>query len=228
MMNAQEYCQWVEEKDLRQKLLNPTILIKEDNSPLVSLRNSPFNLVFEPSAKKGYNYYVREAIYKKIGRISDLLTKRNKKLIIRSVWRSFDHQRMLRVDRAMSLQKEHPEKGPEEIDEIVSYFIAQEMESMHATGGAVDALIYDLKNDCVMDFGTNDGLVIDLNKKCYPYHPNISPLAKANRTELIDLFHEEDFVVDLKEFWHFDYGNVIWAIEKEKDQAFYGIIKSVD
>lgn len=227
-MNAQEYCQLVEQKDLRQKLLNPTILIKEDNSPLVSLKKSPFNLVFEPSIKEDYNYYVREAIYEKIGRISDLLTKRNKKLIIRSVWRSFEHQRMLRERRIKSLQIEHPEKGAKEIDKIVSYFIAPEMESMHATGGAVDALIYDLKNDCVMDFGTNDGLIIDLNKKCYPYHPDISALAKANRKELIDLFHEEDFVVDLKEYWHFDYGNVIWAIEKEKDHSFYGIIKSVD
>lgn len=227
-MNDQEYCQMVEQKDLRQKLLNPTILINEDNSPLVSLKNSPFNLIFEPSIKKDYHYYVREAIYEKIGRIAHLLTGRSKKLIIRSVWRSFAHQRMLRERRMRSLQKEHPEKGAKEIDEIVSYFIAPEMESMHATGGAVDALIYDVKNNCVLDFGTNDGLVIDLNKKCYPYHPDITDLAKANRNELINLFQDEDFVVDLKEYWHFDYGNVIWAIEKEKEYSFYGIIKSVD
>ncbi|MEQ9592185.1 MAG: M15 family metallopeptidase [Cyclobacteriaceae bacterium] len=218
----------VEQKDLRQKLLNPSIPIKEDNSQLVSLKTSPFDLIFEPSIKKDYKYFVRDAIYEKIGRISRQLTKQNKKLIIRSVWRSFEHQQMLRDQRKVSLQKEHPEKGPKEIDEIVSYFIAPATESMHATGGAVDALIYDLKNDCVMDFGTNKGLVIDLNKKCYPFHPEITALAKRNRAELINLFHEEDFVVDLKEYWHFDFGNVIWAIEKEKYYASYGIIKSVD
>ena len=76
-----------------------------------------------------------------------------------------------------------------------------------------------------MDFGTNDGLKIDLNDKCYPYHPFISPLAKRNRKLLISLFENEDFVCDLKEYWHFDYGNVSWAIEKEKKYAFYGIIK---
>ncbi|NQV16787.1 D-alanyl-D-alanine dipeptidase, partial [bacterium] len=108
----------------------------------------------------------------------------------------------------------------------VSYFIAPPSKSMHATGGAVDALIYDLKNDCIMRFGTNDGFKINLNDKCYPYHPYITPEAKNNRRLLIGLFEEQDFVVDLKEYWHFDYGNVSWAIKKGKDQAMYGIIEA--
>jgi len=116
------------------------------------------------------------------------------------------------------LQKEYPKKQIEEIEELVSYFIAPPSQSLHSTGGAVDALIYDLKNDCVMRFGTNDGLKMNLNDKCYPYHPYITPEAKRNRKLLIGLFEEEDFVVDTKEYWHFDYGNAAWAIEKEREQ----------
>jgi D-alanyl-D-alanine dipeptidase len=125
------------------------------------------------------------------------------------------------------MQKEYPELKPEEIKENVSYFIAPPTKSLHATGGAVDALIYDLKNDSVMDFGTNDGLKIDLNDKCYPYHPFISPLAKRNRKLLINLFEDEDFVVDLKEYWHFDFGNAGWAIKKGKTNSIYGIIEDL-
>ena len=77
-----------------------------------------------------------------------------------------------------------------------------------------------------MRFGTNDGYSINLNDKCYPYHPYITPEAKRNRKLLIGLFEEEDFVVDLKEYWHFDYGNVAWAIEKEEEHAIYGIIEA--
>ena len=77
-----------------------------------------------------------------------------------------------------------------------------------------------------MRFGTNDGLEINLNDKCYPYHPHTTPEAKENRKLLIGLFEEEDFVVDLKEYWHFDYGNIAWAIEKGKKIAQYGIIKA--
>ena len=225
-MTAEEYCDIVEEKVRVQRQLRTTIPIKEDNSPLVSLKESGFNLIFEPASKKNYKYFVREAIVEKIGRISNLLDKEDKVLIIRSVWRSFQHQQLIRERKAAFLQKIHPDKSAEEIRELVSDFIAPKTKSTHATGGAVDALIYDLKNDCVMNFGTNDGLNIDLNKKCYPYHPDITTQAKKNRKLLIGLFEKEDFVCDLVEYWHFDYGNIIWALEKGKKYSKYGIIKA--
>ena len=226
-MNAQEYCELVEQQYRKHKLLLPTIAVKENNSKLISLKKSGFNLVFEPSIKKDYNYMVREDIFDKIGRISKLLDRQDKKLIIRSVWRSFDHQKLLWEDKVTSLQKEYPDKQLEEIMEFVSYFIAPAMKSMHTTGGAVDALIYDLQSDSVMDFGTNKGLHINLNDKCYPYHPFITPQAKINRKLLINLFEDEDFVVDLKEYWHFDYGNASWALEKGEDHAIYGNIETI-
>ena len=225
-MTAKEYCELIERLDRFQKQLISTIIIKEDNSPLVSLKESGFNLVFEPSIKKDYKYLVREAVFEKIGRISKILDKKNKKLIIRSVWRSFAHQKLLRNRRIKIIEKEQPNKSKKEINKIVSYFIASEKKSMHSTGGAVDALIYDLKKDCVMDFGNNDGLHLELNKTCYPFHPDITPQVKNNRELLISLFDKEEFVVDPKEYWHFDYGNVIWAIEKGEKYAKYGIIKA--
>lgn len=225
-MNTDHYCKMVEEKDLKHKRLFPTIEIREDQTPMKSLLGADFKLVYEPSIKENYRYLVREPIFEKIEKICRALEKEDKRLIIRSVWRSFDHQRML-WDQAVAIQqKKHPDMGLDEIHKIVSYFIAAEKESTHTTGGAVDALIYDLKADCVMDFGTNDGFKIDLNKKCYPYHPEISTQAKKNRALLIGLFEAEDFVVDMKEYWHFDYGNAGWALEKGKDHAFYGIIEN--
>jgi D-alanyl-D-alanine dipeptidase len=95
------------------------------------------------------------------------------------------------------------------------------------TGGAVDALIYDVKNDCVMDFGNNEGLKLELDETCYPYHPGISSEAQQNRRLLIHVFEEEDFVVDILEYWHFDYGNAGWATEKGKEHARYGVIEEL-
>ena len=225
-MNAQEYCEMVEQKDRLNKQLVSKTQVIEDNSPLVSLKETGFNLLFEPSVKDGYKYLVREEIVEKIGRISSFLEKEDKTLIIRSVWRSFEHQRLIWDNKVAFLKKIHPFKKIEEINEMVSYFIAPETKSMHTTGGAVDALIFDRKNVCVIDFGTNEGLNIDLNKQCYPYHPDITPTARKNRKLLIHLFEKEDFVVDVKEYWHFDYGNVIWAIERKKKHARYGIVKA--
>jgi predicted amino acid racemase/D-alanyl-D-alanine dipeptidase len=223
-MTAQKYCEMVEHKYRLHEQLLPTISIEENNSRLISLKESDFKLVFEPSIKKEYYYMVREEVYFKIGLISKILYRQDKKLVIRSAWRSFEHQKQLWDNKVESLRKKYPNKQLVEIEELVSYFIAPQTKSMHSTGGAVDALIYDIKEDCILDFGTNKGLTIDLNDNCYPYHPHITPLAKKNRKLLIDLFEEEDFVVDIKEYWHFDYGNASWAVEKGENHAFYGSI----
>lgn len=225
-MDAQEYCEMVEQQYRRHQQILPNIAIVENNSRLISLKESDFNLDFEPSFKNNYSYMVREDVYDKIGRISKLLDKQDKKLIIRSVWRSFEHQSLLWEEKVASLQKEYPDKQLAEIKELVSYFIAPPTKSMHSTGGAVDALIFDMRAECVLDFGTNDGLHINLNDKCYPYHPFIPTWAKKNRELLIGLFEDENFVVDIKEYWHFDYGNACWALEKGEDHAFYGSIES--
>lgn len=226
-MNAQVYCKMVEEKDLQNKRLVSTIPVIDDGSPLVNLKETRLNLLFESSIIKGYDYLVREALVDKLRRICKTLKKENKILIIRSAWRSFEHQRLIWHDRVKLLQKKHPNMTSKEINDLVSYFVAPPTKSMHATGGAIDALIYDQKNARVMDFGTNEGLKLDLNKKCYPYHPTISLTAKRNRKLLIHLFENEGFVVDVKEYWHFDFGNVIWALEKKEEKAIYDIIQEV-
>ena len=107
---------------------------------------------------------------------------------------------------------------------MVSNFIALKKKFFFFIVLDVDALIYDLKNDRIMDFGTNNGYKINLNRECYPYHPDITPDAKKNRKLLISLFENEDFICDLREFWHFDYGNVVWALEKKEAYAIYDII----
>ncbi len=200
--------------------------VREDHSPLVSLLESGFDLIFEPSISPDYKYLVREAAVEKIGRISKLLGNANKVLIIRSVWRSFEHQQLLWDRNFEVVRKANPDKPLEELDKIVLQFTASRRLSMHSTGGAVDALIYDSDNDRVLDFGTNDGYKLTLSEKCYPLYPDLSPEAKRNRRFLIDLFEAEGFVCDLTEYWHFDYGNAVWAVELGKEHAIYGVIEN--
>ena len=223
-MDAQKYCETVDQKVLVQKKLIEAIPVKDNHSPLISLKECGYNLIFEPSIQKNYAFLVREAVVEKIGRISRELDKESKALIIRSGWRSYKHQQLLWDNFYKLLHNQYPGKHKKEIREMVANYIALEKKSMHSTGGAVDALIYDLKSECIMDFGTNDGYKINLIKESYPYHPDISPVAKKNRKLLIGLFEKEDFVCDLREYWHFDYGNVVWAVEKKKKFAIYDII----
>ncbi|TRX46407.1 M15 family metallopeptidase [Fulvivirga sp. M361] len=225
-MNAHAYTRSVELKDVLHKQLEPDYPVIDNDSPLRSLKDTGFKLIYEPSIMKDYQYLIREEIVEKIERISERLNEQGKTLVIRSAWRSFKHQRLLWEQNLSAIQKKFPNKSINELSEIVSYFIAPYNKSTHTTGGAIDALIMDNKTQRILDFGTNKGLKIELNKKCYPHHPEISKEAKDNRALLMGLFEQEDFVCDLKEYWHFDYGNVGWAIEKGKDHAFYGIIEA--
>ena len=223
-MSAEEYCRMVERQHRLQRQRVPSMPINDDGSPLISLLESGFELVFEPSIMKDYRYLVRTAVHEKIGRISKVLGDMNKKLVIRSAWRSFEHQQLLWDRNLQVARNQNPGKSSDEIEQITLEFTAPREGSMHSTGGAVDALIWDSENDCVMEFGTNDGFKIDLNRKCYPLHPDISPEAKKNRKILMDLFEKEDFVCDMTEYWHFDYGNVIWAIEKGREHSIYDVV----
>ena len=223
-MTAKEYCETVEEKDRLHKKKEKNFLIRENNSPLISLKNASMDLAYEPSVMKDYAYLVRKELIGKIGRISEQLNSQDKTLIIRSAWRSFKHQKLLWNNTVKLMTKKYPLKTLEEIKKITSYFIAPEKKSTHSTGGAIDALIYNKKTSSILDFGTNQGLKIELSERCYPYYPDISKEARKNRELLIGLFEEEGFVCDMKEYWHFDYGNIGWAIEKEEKRAIYDII----
>jgi D-alanyl-D-alanine dipeptidase len=201
--------------------------IQEDQSPLISLKDTELRLMFEPSMMDGYEYRVREAVCEKIARISQKLEKQEKVLVIRSVWRSFEHQRLLWDNKAAVMRTDYQLRDEDEVKKLVSRFVAPPRESMHATGGAVDALIYDTKALRFLDFGNNEGLKLELNETCYPLHPDISAEARHNRKLLMDLFEEEEFVVDCMEYWHFDYGNVVWAAGSGADFAQFGVIEEL-
>jgi len=227
-LEAQQYCQGVEREDHRREQFSSTVSIHEDQSPLIPLKDAGYHLMFESSMMRDYDYRVREAVCAKIGRISQRLEKQDRVLIIRSVWRSFEHQSRLWEKKAAMMRRDYPGRHEDEIHELMSRFIARPKESMHATGGAVDALIHDTKTGRVLDFGNNEGLKLELNQTCYPHHPGISAEARQNRDLLMRLFEEEDFVVDCLEYWHFDYGNVRWAAGRGTKVAHFGVIGGIE
>jgi len=226
-LDAQQYCREAERQDHRRKGIASTVRIEEDRSPLISLKDTGIRLILEPSMLEGYEYRVREAVCPKIERISRRLEKQGRDLIIRSVWRSFEHQRLLWEKKEAVMRMDYPGRDYDEIRVLVSRFVAPPKESMHATGGAVDALIYDRRAGRVLDFGNNEGVKLELNESCYPLHPGISAEARQNRRLLMDLFEEEGFVVDCLEYWHFDFENASWAAGSGAKTARFGVIEEI-
>jgi D-alanyl-D-alanine dipeptidase len=225
-MTSEAYCKSVEEKEQLRKSLVSSIAIHENYSSLVPLKKPASKLIFEPAILVDYTYPIRQEVAGKISRINRVLNKQGKILMIRSAWHSEAEQVSIRQDRLCTLKTEFPNQSTDELEELAARFYSPKEESMDKTGGAIEALICDGKTNQVLDFGNNIGSKIALSDYCYPYHPDISSIGKTNRKLLIDVFDYEGFTLDHRKYWHFDYGNVNWAIQMEKKTAKYGVSKA--
>ena len=103
--------------------------------------------------------------------------------------------------------------------EFVHEKIAVPSVSGHPTGGAVDVVIYDMKKNQIIDFGTE---VHDYDDcKSYTYYEKISKEAKDNRMLLRRLMMEVGFAPYDGEWWHFSYGDREWAYYYKKNKYLY-------
>ena len=222
-MTVEAYCKSVENRKRLQQESLGSMRIADDNTPLVDLKASGLDLVFGPLVRPTDPCWVREALIVKLQRICKYLSYENQKLVICAGWRSAEQQQSVRqrmLDEAIASQPGTPTNAQRE---ILASFVAAETESMHLTGGAIDALIFDSETNQVLNFGSNDGFTIEISEACYPYHPDTNAAARYNRNLLINAFEQEDFVVAITKFWHFDYGNANWAVARGKSEAIYGI-----
>lgn len=222
--NIVGYCQSVKEDNILIRKRNFTMRVKDDNSPLIPLTEAGNSFLFETSRFEGDQHMIRKEVAEKLARINDSLKIEKKALYIKSLWHSPLHQAEISVQKFEFLRKLHPAKTVAQINAIISYFVPSEYQSMHGTGGAVEALIFDLETEQILDFGSNFGDQIDLDVKCYPHYPDLSDVARKNRKLLIEIFEREGFVVNPIQFYHFNYGNVAWASGKNLDHAIYGPI----
>lgn len=130
---------------------------------------------------------IRKEVAEKLIRINGELQKEKLALYIRSLWRSPPHQAEIRVLKFDFIKKLHPARTVTQINAIVSYFVPSKFQSMHHTGGAVEALIFDLESGQMLDFGSNLGNEIDLDVSCCPHYPDLSQVARKNRNLLIEI-----------------------------------------
>ena len=86
-------------------------------------------------------------------------------------------------------------------------------------GAAVDVMIRD-------DTGTTVDMGCEVNQGediAWADYAGLTTLQTANRRILRDAMLEAGFAPLGSEWWHFSYGDQIWAAYYEKDYAIYGI-----
>ncbi|HIH17897.1 MAG TPA: M15 family metallopeptidase [Nanoarchaeota archaeon] len=200
--------------------------VKECGEKLVDIRGLHPDLIYKrhkpPKIKNWvvskYGYLVRESVAKKLVRIVKDLPG-DFQLIVNDGYRPVEVQRKMfhRMIRHFGEKKKYSHLSKEELKiKVLNYVADPDSYTYHSTGGVVDV------------HPAIDGKEISMGKALHTFDNRVSKKARKNRTILIRAMQKEGFVNYPLEWWHWCYGESLWAYVNKKKYAIYGKIQLKD
>ncbi|MFJ1268640.1 M15 family metallopeptidase [Legionella lytica] len=208
-----------------------SIPINENNEPLIDLKEQE-ELAYGPPPDTPLTMddytKIRKTVYEKLCQAQEKLPNGWRFRIYEGL-RSLNVQKMLFDSLYNSLKLKKTTVSEEELFTQTSWLIAPVKLlngtmniPPHSTGGAVDLEVMD-KDGSLVNLGME---IKDWNKVapniCETFSQNISEDAIKNRRILLDIMYEQGFVNYPQEWWHFSYGDRLWAYLRNRNEAIYG------
>ncbi len=223
--------------------------INSIDEPLVELPKSLHRLEPHPYLSLGAPYghglhpwFLREKVILKLLQAERALQKQksNLRLAIFDAWRPIPvqafmvdyviKQECIKKGLDISLQ-ESKEAYRDILENVEKFWAAPSVSSLtpppHSTGGAVDITLANDLGD-PLDMG---GEIDELGPISYPSYYSKSHQIKSNSLEsvwnfrrvlLFEVMNKVGFVQHPNEWWHFSYGDQLWAWRSNSSNAFYG------
>ena len=161
----------------------------------------------------------------KLLNIANKLEKYGYGLCLYDGWRSYELQLILYNNYLETIQKNNPKLKQEKIEKLAMEFVSKPIKNdkysfLHNTGGAIDLTL--TKNGQIVDMGTPFD---DFSHRAYTNYFEkylLDDEIRNNRQILYNAMINEDFVNLSSEWWHYDYGDKVWASVKNKDVIYVG------
>lgn len=205
------------------------VLINENGDRLISISDINSRIIFIPyyymNGVPGAteNCYMRESVYGLLISALELLPK-GYGFKVFDAWRPYEVQKFLFEEYVAKLQLSENislKEAEEKARNFVSYpSLDKSKPFVHSTGGAIDLTIID-DNDRELNMGTSFDDFSPLAFTDY-YESSLNNEIKNNRRLLYNVMTKVGFSNYPSEWWHYDYGDVFWASEKNKNCAFFG------
>ncbi len=203
-----------------------SIEIRENRETMVDLATLGFIVdpkYFQQGLSADARMLLRNEVAQKLLKVQDNLG--GLKLKIWDAFRSRDTQNNIYKKYWAELKTAHPEWTNEQLELEVGKFVSPPYQKNrippHATGGTVDLTLTDA-NGNELNMGTEfDFFGVEAGPFFYEIYKD-NPEFTKNRKILREAMEAEGFTLDQDEWWHFDYGNQIWALKSGKPFAFYG------
>ena len=197
-------------------------VVKECNDPLIRIDENA-DILFDDRMNKPI--YLRNNVYEKLKVFIDEMKKEDLKIKLYDAYRSLDDQMSSWKKRLEETRKEFPDLSEEELVRKTSIKVANPTDKSnvggHQTGGAIDITLIN-NNGEELDMGTK---YEEYNKKTITDCKDITDIQKKNRKKLIKGLTKLGFVNFPGEWWHFCYGDKMWAAYKNKKECIYGYIE---
>lgn len=185
----------------------------ECNEPLVPLPDD--GRLFRTD---GHVFVGREGMVRRLVAAAETVAAKGFKLHIYQTYRSPDEQSERRKELYNELRNRFPDYDDREIVRMLNMGIAG-VGGGHQTGGAVDLGLCDQNgNDC--DMGTH---YMEHNAKTATRCDGLNSNQKTNREILTSSMHDAGFANYPAEWWHYCYGDKMWAAYKNKRSAIYTV-----
>ena len=194
--------------------------IRENGEGFVDLRSYP-KLFFDASFD-GKPVLIRAGVADKLHYAQSLLPK-HLFLKVLSAYRSMKDQEKLYQFYYAEMQKNYPQLTAIDWERMTKAICANPKSGGggHQTGGAVDITLCD---ECgkELDMGTR---YLEMDTKTPTHASDISPVSQQNRALLCHVLNMADMQNYPNEWWHFCYGDRMWATYKRKKYAIYGVVR---
>ena len=192
--------------------------VHENFDPLVDFLPHK-HIIFNKETLEDPNLIRKEVLFK-LYRIADRLPE-GVNLKIYKTFRSRIKMNESFEEVISQVVAENPGIGRHEAMKLAKYKTDDPKSSLggHETGGAVDVALCDNEgND--HNYGTK---FHEYNDFTFTYSSHITKEQKKNRQKLVKIMKREGFVNFPGEWWHFSYGDRMWAAYKGKrDGGIYG------
>lgn len=197
--------------------------MQENDEPMVKIMESK-QIVFSDYAKQQpESTTIRKSVLEKLEQVANSLPK-NYQLLIIEGYRSMTSQQKSWDRMWEKVKTAGPNLTETEIEKRVRLYVAKPSPlANHNCGGAIDVTL--AYNGAPIDMGTRhpneEDDVIAIPK--FPMFSNkITEEQKANRSILRDAMTKADFVYYPEEWWHYCWGDRMWAVYTNRDSCFYG------
>ena len=164
-----------------------------------------------------------EEVIEKLKRVNKNLKEKYKlQLAVIQVYRSLEEQKKGWEKSLKRVREKFPNLSEKEIERYATKFSSKPSgNGPHQTGGAVDLTLADLDGNVIF-MGSRYS---EQSEKSYFDSKNIPEESRKYRDILKKEMKKEDFLNYPVEWWHWSYGDRMWAAYKKKTYAIYGPVE---